>query len=406
MKTTKPVSIVFVGVGGYGAYLYRLLRTQLAPSLYELVGVVDPYAHLSPQYEAILQEKIPIFEDLSGFYQDRSAELCIIASPLPLHKQQVIEALRSGSDVLCEKPLTPCVQDMYDIEAVLAQTGRRLGIGYQWCFADTFLKLKRDILAGLLGDPLEMKCFISWKRYDDYYKKWWSGRIKGPDGCFILDSVLTNATCHYLQNMLFLLGDEMDRAAMPDSLCASLYRAKDIESFDTDVLMGRANGCNFYHYATHSGQTNTEPRFVYTFQRAVVDFNMNGDDPCVTARFHNGETKVYGSPFSDHETAQKIQWMIRAAREPDLQIPCGIDTAIPQALVCNAIFDQVPIVDFPKPLLMRENDPAGTFISGLYEQLYDCFQQSSLPGAMGFDWAAPETEVQLAGYRAFDGSRY
>ena len=406
MKTTKPVQIVFVGVGGYGNYLFRLLKTEVDPSLFEVAAVVDPYAHLSPQYQDILRDKTPIFDDLESFYQHHSAGLAIIASPLPLHKQQVICALEHGSDVLCEKPLTSCVQDMYDIEATLKKTGRRLGIGYQWCFADTFIDLKRDIMSGLLGRPIEMKTFISWKRYDEYYQKWWSGRVKGPDGQWILDSVLTNATCHYLQNILFLLGDAMDTAAMPDSLCASLYRAKDIESFDTDIVMGRIGDCAFYHFATHAAEVNTEPRFLYTFERATVSFNMDEMDGRVVAQFTDGSTKVYGEPFTDHETARKIEWMLNAVLDPELQIPCTIPTSLPQALVCNAIFDQVPIINFPKSLLVRESDPAGTFVRGLYEDMLSCFDNSKLPGACGFDWAVPEKPVALEGYRAFTGAQF
>ena len=402
----KAVDVVFVGVGGYGSYLYRLLKTEVDQALYILKGIIDPYAQRAPQYEDILRDGTPIYDDLESFYKEHSAALAVIASPLPLHKDQVICALEHGSDVLCEKPLTPCVQDMFEIQDVVKRTGRRMGVGFQWCFADTFIELKKDIMTGKLGKAIELKNFISWKRYDDYYKKWWSGRVKDKDGSFILDSVLTNATCHYLQNMLFLLGEKMGESALPEQLVAATYRAKDIESFDTDIVKGKIGDCDIYHYATHSATINTEPKFYYTFENATVDFNMFDDEGRVTARFKDGSVKVYGQPSSDKETACKLEWMLKAANDPNLMIPCTVETAIPQALVCNAIFDQVPIINFPEDLLVREQDPAGTFVRGLYEELYSCFEKSTLPGDCGYAWAVPEEKVGLDGYKAFKGTLF
>jgi hypothetical protein len=66
---------------------------------------------------------------------------------------------------------------------------------------------------------------------DAYYQRsFWSGRIKDDNGNWILDSVASNATAHYIHNMFYVLGNEVDKSAVPVEVAAELYRANNIEN--------------------------------------------------------------------------------------------------------------------------------------------------------------------------------
>ena len=99
---------------------------------------------------------------------------------------------------------------------------------------------------------LYIKTFISWMRGGSYYKNW-HGHLYGSDGGLLMDSIISNAMAHYLHFGLFLLGDTMDSARMPSAVKASLYRAKDITSFDTcSVRCEFEDGVSHSLYLTHS----------------------------------------------------------------------------------------------------------------------------------------------------------
>ena len=84
------VSTVFVGIGGYG---------DLYPSLYEKyeeiralcrpVGVVDPYAERAPHFGWFKEQGAPVYDTLEDFYKEHTAELAVIATPIPDRKSVV-----------------------------------------------------------------------------------------------------------------------------------------------------------------------------------------------------------------------------------------------------------------------------------------------------------------------------
>ena len=47
------VSIVLVGVGGYGAYLWELLRDEVPQDSFDVVAIADPYRTSSRVYDEV-----------------------------------------------------------------------------------------------------------------------------------------------------------------------------------------------------------------------------------------------------------------------------------------------------------------------------------------------------------------
>lgn len=140
-----------------------------------------------------------------------------------------------------------------------------------------------------------LKSYVSWQRYDSYYNSPWKGRLRDRNGNLVLDSIITNATAHYLHNTCFVLGEDMTSAQMPVSLSAELYNGKGIQTFDTAFLRGSfADGCQFYLAVTHSGDRNIDPVLRYEFENAVVTASGNDDSAEIIATFRDGTTKNYG----------------------------------------------------------------------------------------------------------------
>lgn len=404
----EKVKIAFVGTGGYGNYLLGLLEKEVDHDLYDLRAVIDPFVKSAPRYQWFVENHIPMYDTLEDFYAHDTAELVFIATPIHLHKQQCITAMRHGSHVMCEKPLVPLVQDVYDLKKVSQETGRFLGVGFQWSFYPSILAIKEDFLSGKLGKPKMLKSYIAWQRFDSYYgRNGWSAHIRSKNGDWVLDSIVTNATAHYLHNIFFMMGDTLAGSRLPSVVKTAMYRAKDIESFDTCVAGGEFdNGARFIYLASHSTEINRDPVIEYEFENAVVRGDMNQKDSHLVATFRDGSTKDYGLVNGDSYTAVKLITALKAVRG-EAQLTSDPDSILPHLIVCDAMLDQDDIHDFPKDLVYRvEGDNPGTFVHGLYDDLRRCFDDGKLPSEEGFSWAFPEKQLDVADYREFKGTKF
>jgi predicted dehydrogenase len=207
---------------------------------------------------------------------------------------------------------------------------RFVAVGYQWSFAGSTLKLKQDIINGMFGAPKSGKCLTLWPRTDAYYgRNEWAGKERDAAGRPIFDSPANNAMAHFLHNMLFLFGEEMDRAIEPVEIDARLARANEIETFDTiSAHVRTANNVDLRFYFSHAigGHEAVEPRFRLEFEDAVVEFP--GELEPVTARFKDGTSIAYPSPNASAHT-RKL-WACVNAVMGGGPIPCGLEAARPQ----------------------------------------------------------------------------
>ena len=206
------VRLVMVGVGGYAlTYLKKLLDPQCDLPV-KLVGGVDPFAKNSPVYNELVAAGVPLYDTVEDFYREQEADLAIIATPIQLHAGQSIYCMEHGSDVLCEKPVCAVIDDVQRMIEARDRTGKRLAIGYQWSYSAAVQRLKQDVLSGRYGRPLRMKTIVLWPRDREYYRRGsgWAAHKKNARGEWILDSVAANATAHYLHNMLYVAGNQVE----------------------------------------------------------------------------------------------------------------------------------------------------------------------------------------------------
>lgn len=377
-------TIVLIGIGGYGTlYVDEILR-DADGGLCELVGVVDPAAEASPRYETLVGRGIPIYQTPEAFFEEHTADICCIAAPIQFHTPYTLLAMQYGCHVVCEKPLSGDWRDGLLLDAIADKEYKFVISGYQWSHSAAILALKRDILDGKFGAPKHLKTRVLWPRAQSYFKRGsgWAGKRYAADGTPIFDSVANNAAAHYLHNMLFVLGDRIDRAAMPVSVDAELLRVNPIENFDSCVLrMKLESGADALFIASHSTKENINPVFSYEFEHGTVTFSQD-EKTGIVAVFDDGSTKNYGDPFADQ--MNKVRYAIAACdKSPyDRELPCTAMTALPHARTIAAIAD-VPIVDVPDSLTETvmtgadKNDPQRV-VAGLKDALCACYEKGCM----------------------------
>jgi predicted dehydrogenase len=399
----KKVSIVLVGAGGYGNIYISELLNNIDKGKFTIVGIVDPNPQGCKYIKELEELKIPFFKAIEEFYADNNAELAVISTPIQYHAYQSCYAMMHGSNVLCEKPVGATIQDALKMAEVRDKTGKFLAIGYQLCFSDAVLELKRDIIAGKLGRPKKLKTVVLWPRDKKYFSRKWAAKIKDEFGNWVLDSVANNATAHYLNNMFFVLGEKEDESTYPSEVKAELYRANDIENFDTVAAkISTEKGVDIMFYASHAVNESIGPIFYYEFENAVVTYTNRQKSNCdIIAQFSDGTIRNYGNPFEN--VTKKLWTCIGAAAGLSVDITCKVETAIPHIICINGMQKSVPeIVNFPASLIKTEGDPELVWVEGLKELLLDCYDNWTLPSDKEIPWAKVGKKIKLTGYKCFD----
>lgn len=392
-------SIVLIGIGGYGTlYVDEILR-DMDNGLCALVGAVDPAAKTSPRCELLCSRGVPIYDTPDAFFAEHTADICCIAAPIQFHTPYTLLALKYGCHVVCEKPLSGDFRDGILLDAIADREYKFVISGYQWSHSAAMLALKRDILDGKFGAPKHLKTRVLWPRAQSYFRRGsgWAGKRYAVDGTPIFDSVANNAAAHYLHNMLFVLGDRIDRAAMPVSVDAELLRANPIENFDSCVLRMKLEGCaDALFIATHSTRENINPVFTYEFEHGTVTYAQE-EKTGIIATFDDGTTKNYGDPFADQ--MNKVRYAICAADQGvyDRELPCTAMTAVPHARTIAAIAD-APIVDVPETMIetvmigAEKNDPLRVVV-GLKAALCACYEKGCMLSELDDDDSAALREI-------------
>lgn len=377
------MQVLLVGCGGYAAgYVKELLTGEGVLGL-QLAGIVDPYAKNSPAYALIAQKAIPVFDTVDEFYARHTADLAVVSTPIFLHHEQALACLAHGSHLLLEKPMAATVAQAEDIVKAAQQTGRKLGVGFQQCYDPVMLAVKDEIDRGLLGAPVSQRGLILWPRPKAYYARsgGWAGKKALPDGRPVYDSILTNATAHYLLSMLWLTTKGYD--AQPATACeAQLGRAYPIDTFDTIAARYTlACGTTAMLYFSHALHYDKVPRLLmeYVFEDATIRVaQTKGYVYKVTGTDHHGRVKTYGMLTAAYR--HKLTAMRRAIAE-GAPLTCPAQTGM-ASMISNAMVFANDLTDVETIRPVREDD-TGIWSPGLASRLRAAFRAGKLPREMG-----------------------
>lgn len=396
------LKLVLVGIGGYGhGYVKELLENKNARTDFVIEGVVDPYPESAPGLPELKERQVPIFKTLEEFYQLHSADLAIISSPIHFHSSQTALALTHGSHVLCEKPVTATIQDAYTMLEARNRGDKLVGIGYQWSFSKAILDLKHDILAGKLGEPQLLKTLVLWPRDRTYYNRGWAGKQRvEADGAWILDSVLNNATAHFLHNMFYILGDQLDRSAKLQHVTAELYRANPIENYDTGIIRAKTDkGVDILFLASHTVNKSVGPIFEYRFTKATVKYEASKSGSEIFVEFADGTTKSYGDPNID---ARRKMWIMMDAIKEGKIVPCGIEASLTLTQCINGAQESMPkICDFPEAMIKLDTAMDTIYVEDLGPELIRLYEAEKTPSETDLSWARSGKQIDLRDYKFF-----
>jgi len=314
MSTRHKKKIGIIGVRGFAKN--HLSSIDYLKDKCELVAAdVRKEDRREADVEQVKALGAKIYEDAFEMLEAEKGNIDIISIPTGIdsHCEYSVKALKSGYDVICEKPACGIVEEALEMKKAAAETGKRLCIAFQNIFSPTIQKIKKIRTEKQLGELISCKSYALWPRSSAYYKRNdWAGKLiyKGKK---IFDSPLQNSTAHYLNNLLYIAGGKPDESAIPEEIYGENFRAKNIESADTQfVRIKTQNNIKITYIVTHSCKKLFGPVAEYLFENGIIiwDFFGEGDGTAkmfkkvnskykLIEEFDNGTTPIHTLVFQN-----------------------------------------------------------------------------------------------------------
>jgi UDP-N-acetyl-2-amino-2-deoxyglucuronate dehydrogenase len=142
------LQVALVGMGRVARVHLDALRATTAV---RVVGVFDMDA--ARAHERAEAESIPrVYGSWDELLRDETVQCVGVLLPHDLHEQYVVEALRAGKHVVCEKPLAPTLAECDRMLATAAEVGRRLFPVHNRVYGIAVERMHEMIRLGHIGD--------------------------------------------------------------------------------------------------------------------------------------------------------------------------------------------------------------------------------------------------------------
>ena len=147
-----------VGLYGYGAIGREHATSAGAVEGLELRGVCDRVA----ERRADAARRFSVATHASGadLLADPAVELVVVGVPPVLHAQAVLECLRAGKHVVCEKPFALAAADVDRVLEASAAAGRLVTVYQSRRWDPDFVAMRSAVARGDIGQPFYLETFI------------------------------------------------------------------------------------------------------------------------------------------------------------------------------------------------------------------------------------------------------
>jgi predicted dehydrogenase len=94
------------GMIGCGARAHELMEALMQHKGVEIVAVVDAYKGRVERAIERTKGRAKAYRDYREILADNSIDAVVVVTPDHWHRQMVLDAIRAGKDLYCEKPMT------------------------------------------------------------------------------------------------------------------------------------------------------------------------------------------------------------------------------------------------------------------------------------------------------------
>ena len=157
------------------------------------------------------KDEITITDDWHTLLDRKDIDIVSIALPPALHKEVTIAFLKSGKDVLLEKPMALTLEEEDDMIAAERESRRKLGIIFQNRYYHDIQRAKKMLSEGYFGKVLSVDVTSHWFRGANYHNLYWRGTWASEGG-----GCLTSQGVHQVDMLLWFMG------SLPESITGTM----------------------------------------------------------------------------------------------------------------------------------------------------------------------------------------
>ena len=105
-----------------------------------------------------------VYQSLEDVLADSEVDIVLVATPNDSHKEISIKAMEAGKNVVCEKPVTLCSEDLQEIRDAVERTGAFFTVHQNRRWDGDFLTAKKIMEDGKLGEVFKIESRVQGSR--------------------------------------------------------------------------------------------------------------------------------------------------------------------------------------------------------------------------------------------------
>ena len=316
------IRVAIVGTGSI-AHAHMNAYLQLAEQC-TVVALVDIVPGKAQRFMEEFHLTCDVYENHEDILGRTDIDLVDVCTPPYVHASISINCLKSGKNVVCEKPMAASLEECDAMLRARDESGMKLSIIAQNRFRKPIRDLKMLLDSGLAGPVRHAQVDSFWWRGHCYYDLWWRGTWeKEGGGCTL------NHAVHHIDMLCWMMG-------LPDKVTSILANTAhdnaEVEDLSVSVLQYPHALGQLTASVVHHGE---EQQVVFQCEKAKIaaPFSVHASTPYANG-FPKGnpeleaEIKAYADalpalPYEGH-TAQ-IADMLRAIEQDDAPAIGGED---------------------------------------------------------------------------------
>lgn len=196
------MNMIRIAIVGTGNISHAHVRAYLRfPERCKIVALVD----IVPEKAQAMKEKYgldaEVFDDHQKILPLDTIDLVDVCTPPYVHASISINCLRSGKNVVCEKPMAASLEECDQMIRARDESGKKLAIIAQNRFRQPIADLKALLDSGVAGPVRCAQVDSFWWRGHCYYDLWWRGTWeKEGGGCTL------NHAVHHIDMLAWMMG--------------------------------------------------------------------------------------------------------------------------------------------------------------------------------------------------------
>ncbi|WP_329105075.1 Gfo/Idh/MocA family oxidoreductase [Micromonospora sp. NBC_01699] len=180
--STEPGKRLRYAVVGTGARAEMFVRALVLdhPATAELVAFADVNQARMDAHNEWLEElgfdSVPTYlaVDYTTMLEKERVDVVLVTTVDRVHDEYIVAALRSGRDVITEKPMTIDVPRCQRILDTVAETGRKVSVAFNYRYNPLHEKVREVLAAGEIGEigSVHFEWLLDVRHGADYFRRW------------------------------------------------------------------------------------------------------------------------------------------------------------------------------------------------------------------------------------------